>query len=68
MIVAGADHPLVVEDRGHGAHPYLAVRAGLDALVVRSVFYELAELALDEGADLPGVWSDGAFFALASPE
>lgn len=45
-------------------HPYLEVRAGLDALVARAVYYELAEWALAEGADPPGLWSDGAFFAL----
>jgi hypothetical protein len=36
----------------------------LDALVARPVYYELAEIALAEGADPPGLWSDGAFFAL----
>lgn len=62
VVVAGAGHALSVVDRGHGAHPYLGVRGGLDALIARPVFYELAELALAE--DAPGVWSDGVFFAL----
>lgn len=62
VVVAGPDHALSVEDRGHGAHPYLHVRGGLTALLARPVFYELAELALSEGADPPGLWSDGAFF------
>ncbi|MGH7012102.1 MAG: DUF1285 family C-terminal domain-containing protein, partial [Caulobacteraceae bacterium] len=48
--------------------PYLHVRAGLEALIVRSVFYELAELASDrdlgEGAQL-AVGSQGVWFALA---
>ena len=69
VVVAGPGHPLVVEDRGHGAHPYLRVRGGLDALVARPVYYELADLALDEPADPDGtigLWSDGAFFALGS--
>jgi hypothetical protein len=56
LVVAGPEHPL----RGI----YLAVRGGLDALVARSVYYELAEIALAEGAAPPGVWSGGAFFAL----
>ena len=30
----------------------------------RPLYYELAELALAEGADPPGVWSGGAFFPL----
>ena len=64
LVVAGPDHPLRIEERDDGPHPYLLVRAGLDALVARPVFYELAELALAEGAEPPGLWSDGAFFAL----
>lgn len=58
VVVAGPDHPLRL-DRGR---PYLAVRRGLDALVARPVFYELAEIALADG----GVWSSGAFFPLAA--
>jgi hypothetical protein len=48
----------------NGPHPYLRVRGGLDALVARPVYYELINLALDEGADPPGLWSGGLFFAL----
>ena len=59
-VIAGPDHPLRIE-RGQ---PYLRVRGGLDALVARPVYYELAELALAEGMSPPGLWSDGAFFAL----
>ncbi|HYI49122.1 MAG TPA: DUF1285 domain-containing protein [Allosphingosinicella sp.] len=61
LVVAGADHRLRFEA---GPHPYLEVRGGLDALVARPVYYELAELALAEGASPPGLWSDGAFFAM----
>ncbi len=67
VVVAGPDHPIVVADRGHGAHPYLRVRGRLDALIARPVYYELALLALDAapGPDgAVGVWSDGMFFAL----
>jgi len=67
LVVAGPGHPLTLEDRGHGEHPYLRVRGGLDALVARPVYYELANLAIDEpvGPDGEiGLWSDGAFFAL----
>ncbi len=64
LVVAGPDHPLRFESGAGGPHPYLAVRAGLEALVTRSVYYELAELALAEGVDPPGLWSGGAFFAL----
>jgi len=67
LVVAGPEHGLVVEDRGHGAHPYLRVRGGLDALVARPVYYELANLAIEEpvgpGGAI-GLWSDGSFFRL----
>jgi hypothetical protein len=67
LVVAGPDHELRFEQKQDGPHPYLAVRRGLDALVARPVYYELAEIALDEGADPPGLWSRGAFFALGEP-
>lgn len=65
LVVAGPDHPLRFEA---GPHPYVEVRKGLDALVCRPVYYELAEIALAEGATPPGVWSGGAFFALEQAE
>jgi uncharacterized protein len=61
LVVAGPGHRLRFEQ---GPHPYLEVREGLDALVARPVYYELAELALAEGAEPPGLWSGGAFFPL----
>ena len=64
IIIAGPANRLFVVDRGRGPHPYLGVRAGLDALLARPVFYELAELALADAGDPPGLWSDGAFFPL----
>lgn len=64
LIVAGPEHPLRFEPRDDGPHPYLQVRPGLDARIVRSVYYELVELALAEGGNAPGLWSRGAFFPL----
>ena len=61
VVVAGPEHPLRFEA---GPHPYLRVRSGLDALVARPVYYELAEIALAEGASPPGLWSNGGFFPL----
>jgi hypothetical protein len=61
LVVAGSAHPLRFDT---GPHPYVEVRKGLDALVVRPVYYELAEIALAEGAAPPGVWSGGVFFPL----
>lgn len=65
LIVAGPDHPLRFEDKPDGPHPYLLVRKGLEALVARTVYYELVNIALDEGATPPGLWSDGRFFPVA---
>jgi hypothetical protein len=61
LVVAGPGHRLRFEA---GPHPYLEVRQGLDALVARPVYYELAEIALAEAAEPPGVWSNGLFFPL----
>ena len=64
LIVAGSENGIRFENREDGPHPYLHVRGGLEALIARPVYYELAEIALDEGYDPPGVWSDGAFFPM----
>ena len=55
-------------DEGHalrmaGDIPYLHVRRGLEARVARPVYYQLAEMAVEDGGRL-GVWSAGRFFAL----
>ena len=68
-VVAGPDHPLRFElpqgqDGEEGPRPYLLVRPGLEALIARPVYYELAELALAEQGRPPGLWSGGAFFPL----
>ena len=64
LVAAGPDHPIRFEERDDGPHPYLHVRAGLEALIARSIYYDLAERALAGEDDRPGVWSDGAFFAI----
>ena len=64
LVRAGPQNGLrVAEDQGEPA-PYLAVRGGMEAKLTRPVYYELAENAIDEGHDPPGIWSDGAFFPL----
>jgi hypothetical protein len=66
---AGPDRPIRVEpgDARSGPRPYVMVREGLEALILRPVFYELVALAEPsgtEGREL-GVWSQGAFFPLS---
>jgi hypothetical protein len=65
VVTAGPDHPLrfVVEEPSGGLKPYLLVRGRLEALVTRAVYYDLVELAVENG-DTPGVWSGGVFFPL----
>lgn len=63
LVPAGPDHPLRFQVEGEEVRPYLLVRPGLEALVARSVYYELAERALAEPSE-PGLWSGGAFFPL----
>jgi len=64
------DEP-VVAGPAHRLHPvdgrlYLTVRSGLEAAIARPVYYELAELALEEANDPLGLWSDGVFFPLVA--
>lgn len=73
MVTLDQDHPLRVAidvETGEPA-PYLMVRDGLEAMIVRAVFYDLVELG-DEVAspDGPvlGVWSSGRFFELGRTE
>jgi len=63
-VILGPDHPLNVEETDRGPSPRVLVRHGLEAELARPLYYELAELALGEGNDPPGVWSNGAFFRL----
>lgn len=63
-VIAGAEHAIHVDEKPEGPEPSLHVRGGLAARIARPVYYELAALALEEGADPPGLWSDGVFFRL----
>jgi hypothetical protein len=68
---AGPDHPIRIEPSGlsQEPQPYIVVRDRLDALISRSVFYELVQLAEErptpEGIEF-GVWSARTFFPLGT--
>lgn len=71
-VMAGQEHPIRVDVDAESEEPspYVHVRAGLEALISRPVFYELVELAGEEiidGETLFGVWSAGRFFPLGDP-
>jgi hypothetical protein len=69
VVVAGPEHALRIAAGPDGApRPYLHVRRGLEALIARPVFYELAALSAphpDTGA--PAVSSNGVWFSLDAP-
>lgn len=65
-VILGPEHPLAIVETEHGPSPRLLVRNGLEAELTRAVYYELAELALAEGNQPAGIWSDGAFFPMES--
>ncbi len=65
----GPDHPIrvVVDPDSAEPRPYILVRDQLEALIVRSLFYQLVDLAVEseqDGARHLGLWSKGAFFSL----
>ncbi|MDB5696047.1 MAG: proteophosphoglycan precursor [Sphingomonas bacterium] len=64
LVTAGADHALRFAGTPDEPRPYLHVRGGLEALVARSLYYELADRALAGDEDVPGVWSAGFFFPI----
>lgn len=62
-------HPLrVAVDRATDEpRPYVLVRGRLEALILRSVYYGLAELAVEDSVNDEtrlGLWSNGSFFPL----
>jgi hypothetical protein len=67
-LIVGPAHPLTLVDTPNGPSPRVLVRGGLEAELSRPLYYELAEIALAEAADPPGVWSDGAFFTLGESD
>lgn len=66
VVILGPDHPL--RPQAPEQSPRLLVRHGLEAELSRPVYYELAELAVAQACDPPGIWSSGTFFPLAGDE
>ena len=68
-VEAGPERPirLAPGDARSGPRPYVLVRDGLEALILRPVFYELVSLAVPKpsAARELGVWSQRAFFRLS---
>ncbi len=69
FVIMDADHPfrLEIDPETKEPSPYVRVRANLDALINRPVFYDLVNLAAEEnieGEARFGFWSSGQFFEL----
>jgi hypothetical protein len=69
VVEAGPENPIRVEmDAETGEpRPYVHVRRGLEALIARPVFYELAEMATPRGTssgEMMAVSSNGAWFVV----
>ena len=67
-VIVDSEHPLRIVETDQGPSPRVLVRHGLEAELSRPLYYELAELALSESADQPGIWSSGTFFPLERAE
>lgn len=72
-VEAGPDNPIRVQidPETEEPAPYILMRANLEALMHRNVFYELADIAVDEqvcGQSCLGVWSNGVFFPIDGTE
>jgi hypothetical protein len=67
-VMLDAAHPLSMVATETGASPRLLVRHGLEAELTRPVYYELANIALEEGHQPPGIWSGGTFFPLEAAD
>ncbi len=68
-VEADSQHPLRIEQDPESGEPrpYILVRAGLEALILRPVFYQLVDLAVeDKDLGQAGVWSKNRFFTLGS--
>ncbi|MCC3306470.1 DUF1285 domain-containing protein [Sneathiella sp. HT1-7] len=69
FVIMDKDHPfrLEIDPETKEPSPYVRVRANLEALINRPVFYDLVNLAGEEninGEDRFGFWSSGQFFEL----
>jgi len=71
-VVVSSDNPIIFKNRNDSElSPYLIMRNGHEALILRQVWYELAEYFIEisgEGKKTSGVWSSGIFFSYKPKE
>lgn len=73
LVTIDDDHPLEVHTDPETGEPkpYVQLREGIHARLLRSVYYEVVALGLEEkidGEPFYGVWSDGSFFVMGRLE
>jgi uncharacterized protein len=73
IVTAGPENRIrvVIDSETGEPSPYLQVRAGIEALITRAVFYDLVELAVekqDDGRTVLSVWSDSVCFTLGQAD
>jgi len=72
-VIAGPDNPIrvAIDPATQEPSPYVMVRDGLEALIARSVFYQLVDLGVEvveDGDTVLGLWSSGQFFTIGKTE
>ena len=67
-VIASPSHPILIKPGAiHGIKPYINLGKAMMALISRSVYLEMAELAVEEkwhGKARYGIWSQREFFPL----
>lgn len=66
LVILDRDHPLIMREGSDPPLPYVKVRGNIWAKLSRPVYYEMAEMALSENADSPGLWSAEHYFPFGS--
>ncbi|MGB1917968.1 MAG: DUF1285 domain-containing protein [Candidatus Puniceispirillales bacterium] len=64
-ITLDADHQIILREYDGMEKPYIQIRDGLDAVINRAVFYEMAEHSVVYHGQI-GIWSSGLFHPLSS--
>src|SRR3546814_17256167 len=70
LVLAGPDHPLSFGHDPDRPDPRLHVRGaignGLEARIARALYYDIVEMALDDGEAPPATWPDGPRFPMVA--
>ncbi len=65
VVLLDEAHGLTIENTNAGLRPYIDVRNGLRARILRDVFYRLADLVEDPETEPMYLWSAGSRFRMS---